>query len=56
VGTDRGYNEPRSLEQALADLQDRLDSLPEHHPDRPRLARMVGDLRSEIALRQDRRQ
>jgi uncharacterized alpha-E superfamily protein len=56
VGTGRRYDKPRSLEQALADLQDRLDRLPEHHPDRPRLARMIGDLRSEIALRQERRQ
>jgi hypothetical protein len=48
-------DEPRSLKRALADLVERLDSLPEHHPERPRLLRIINDLRAEIALRRERR-
>jgi hypothetical protein len=44
----------RTIEQALADLIAKHDRLPCGHPDRPPLARMIGVLEAEIALRADR--
>jgi hypothetical protein len=38
----------RSIAQVLDDLVAKLDAVSERHPDRPRLIRMILDLRREI--------
>jgi hypothetical protein len=48
-------HEPRSIEDALADLIEKRDRLPLGHPGRLDLERMIGVLEAEIALRQGRR-
>jgi hypothetical protein len=41
----------RSMPQALDDLAARLGAISPRHPDRPRLIRMILDLRREIERR-----
>jgi hypothetical protein len=41
----------RSIAQVLDDLVAKLEALSERHPDRPRLIRMIIDLRREIERR-----
>jgi len=38
----------RSIEEVVADLTRKLELLPEKHPDRPTLIRMLGQLAAEV--------
>jgi hypothetical protein len=44
-------DEPRSPAQALLDLVDRLNGIPDNHPDLPKLARMIQVLLDHVAQR-----
>ena len=44
----------RPLERALADLVEKHDRLPENHPKRSELARMIQSLEAEIVRRNTR--
>ena len=44
-----GIEPPRSPDRALAQLIDKRDALPEGHPERLRLHRMIEALKTEIA-------
>jgi len=58
VGEDRqilensiGLDDQRSLEQALADLVEKYDHMPENNSEKPKLARMIQCLENEITRR-----
>jgi hypothetical protein len=44
-------NRLRTLPQALADLISKYETMRQNHPRRPEVARMIGVLETEIALR-----
>jgi hypothetical protein len=45
---------PRTIERTLADLSGKLAALPQNHPDRPDLARMIRQLEAELLDREKR--
>ena len=46
----------RPLERALADMVEKYDRMPDNHPERSELARMIQSLEAEIARRNTRDQ
>lgn len=44
--------DPRSIGRVIADLSDKYDKLPENHPFRRELARMIHDLAVELERRE----
>ncbi len=50
-GNSIRLDDQRSLEQALADLVDKYDHMPENNSEKPKLARMIQCLEDEVMRR-----